>query len=406
MKDRVILHCDCNNFFASVELLEYPELQDKPVAVSGSVDERHGIILAKNEVAKKYDVKTAETVIDARKKCPGLILLQPHRKKYSKYSKIINEIYAQYTDQIEAFGIDESWLDITGSWQLFGPDPISIAHRIREEVYAKTKLTISVGVSFNKVFAKLGSDIKKPNAVTAILSDDYKNIVWPLPVSTMLFVGAGAAKALQELGIHTIGELALADDHLIENILGKSGINMLTAARGLDNSPVAKYGEREPIKSVGRHNTYSCDIVGFDVIYSEISDLCDDIAQKLRKESLYANGIQILIKSPELKTISRQRALNYSTDIGKELADEAMKLVNENWNDVKPVRMLGVTAIQLSDVPAGEQINLLENEKKSFEKRKYIERSMDLIRAKFGNDSIMDANRLHKKSRQNKEDDG
>ena len=226
MEERWVLHCDCNSFYASVELLAHPELRQKCVAVCGDPESRHGIILAKNEPAKKLGVKTAETIWQAKRKCPDLVLLPPHRELYRKYYRLINNIYQQYTDRVEPFSIDESWLDVTGSWQLFEKSPAALADRLRAEVKAATGLTISVGVSFNKVFAKLGSDYKKPDATTLISRQNYKDILWPLPVGQMLFVGRSAEEKLQGLGVRTIGGLAAAEPAMLQSALGLSLIHI------------------------------------------------------------------------------------------------------------------------------------------------------------------------------------
>ena len=222
-EQRVIFHCDCNSFYASVELLRYPELRGVPVAVCGSPDDRHGIILAKNEPAKRYGVQTAETVWSALRKCPGLKLLPPHHGQYREMSRAVNAIYARYTDRIEPFGIDESWLDMTQTWRLFGSSPAGVADAVRRAVKAETGLTISVGVSFNKVFAKLGSDYKKPDAVTVIDTENFRRIVWPLPVNTLLYVGRSAQNTLAGLGVRNIGQLAAAKDEDLRAALGKLG---------------------------------------------------------------------------------------------------------------------------------------------------------------------------------------
>ena len=224
MKKRFILHCDCNGFFASVELLQYPHLKDKPVAVGGDNETRHGIVLAKNEAAKKYGVKTAETLWQARKKCPDLIVLPPHHSEYTRYSKIINGIYTQYTDLVEPFGIDESWLDVTNTYKMFADSPQQLADQLRERVKYETGLTISVGVSFNKIFAKLGSDYKKPDATTVISRENYKDIVYPLPVGDLLYVGKSTQNALNEMGIRNIGQLAETPQEILERRFGKHGI--------------------------------------------------------------------------------------------------------------------------------------------------------------------------------------
>ena len=249
--DRVIFHCDLNSFYASVELLSHPELRHLPVAVCGDPDSRHGIILAKNEPAKKFGVKTAETIWQARKKCPDLVLLPAHHSKYREFSKKVNSLYQKYTDLVEPFGIDESWLDVTGTLHLFGGDPRALADRLRNEVLNTWGLTISVGVSFNKVFAKLGSDYKKPNATTVISRENFKSMVWPLPVTDLLYVGRAAARAFEKFGIRTIGDLAAFDRESLYTLLGKNGAQLHDFANGLDASPVAPADQYTPPKSVG-----------------------------------------------------------------------------------------------------------------------------------------------------------
>ena len=222
MTDRVILHCDCNGFFASVEQLKRPELKTVPMAVCGDPENRHGIILAKNEQAKGFGIKTAETIAEAKRKCPDLVLVPPHHREYAHWSRVVNAIYARYTEQVEPFGIDESWLDVTGSVGLFG-DGKTIADRLRKEVREETGLTISVGVSFNKIFAKLGSDHKKPDATTVIGRDDLSWMVWPKPVNNLLYVGTATELTLRSMGVRTIGQLALSNPEMLELRLGKLG---------------------------------------------------------------------------------------------------------------------------------------------------------------------------------------
>lgn len=395
MKERVILHCDCNSFFASVELLKYPELQNKPVAVSGSVDNRRGIILAKNEGAKKYKIQTAETVWQAKKKCPDLILLPPHKEGYKKYSKIINQIYTEYTDLVEPFGIDESWLDITGSWDLFGDSPEEVADKIRRHVFEKTKLTISVGVSFNKIFAKLGSDYKKPNATTVIGVADYQKIVWPLPVSSLLFVGKKAREKLAQLGITTIGQLANSNVAIIEDILGKLGQQIYSYANGLDDAPVARAGESEPVKSVGNGMTFRRNLIGKKDVRIGIGVLADEVATRLRELNIYTGNIQVIIKDINLKSISRQKKAPYATNLAKDIVEIAMQIIQENWNFKTPIRMITITAQNLTDVPFAVQTSLFDNAVGMNPKRIKLEKSMDLIRGKYGQAAIIEANVLH-----------
>ena len=264
MAERVILHCDLNSFFASVELLDKPTLRDVPVAVCGDPKSRHGIILAKNEPAKKMGVKTAETLWQARKKCPALVLLPPHHRLYEEYSRRVNEIYDRFTDLVEPFGIDESWLDVTGSLHLFGGDGKALADRIRATIREETGLTVSVGVSFNKVFAKLGSDMKKPDATTVIPAEGWQSMVWPLPLGDMLFAGRTATETLRKYGIETVGQLAACDPALPEQLLGKTGLQLWQYANGMDKSPVKPRHAAEPVKSVGNGTTFPQNLVRWE----------------------------------------------------------------------------------------------------------------------------------------------
>jgi DNA polymerase-4 len=254
--DRTILHCDLNGFYASVECLSRPELKDVPMAVSGNPENRHGIILAKNELAKKFGIITAETVWQAKKKCPGLVLVPPHHDKYYEYSKRVNELYGKFTDMVEPFGIDESWLDVTGSLHLFGSGK-DIADKIRENIKSQLELTVSVGVSFNKIFAKLGSDYKKPDATTVISRENYKDIIFPLPVSDLLYVGKAATEALAKYGITTIGQLANYNKQVISANLGKMGEMIHDYANGIDDGPVSFAHDEQAAKSVGNGMTYT-----------------------------------------------------------------------------------------------------------------------------------------------------
>lgn len=395
MQNRVIAHCDCNSFFASVELLRYPELAHKPVAVGGNEDNRHGIILAKNEAAKKFNVQTAETLWQARRKCPDLIVLPPHREQYQKYYKIINTIYSKYTDRVEPFGIDESWLDVSGSWQLFAPEPKKLADMLREEVFSETGLTISVGLSFNKMFAKLGSDYKKPNATTVITPENYKEILWPLPVGSMMYVGRSAAQILQEVGIGTIGQLAMADEDFLVQLLGKQGRMLRGYARGEDDSPVAYTGQSEPVKSVGNGRTFKRNLVGYQDIRTAVGSLADEVAGRLRSQKIFATTVQVVIKNTELKSISRQKQLSFATNLEKDITREIMELIQNNWDLSRPIRMLTVTATGLTEVPFAVQTSLFGEAPQIDTRRQKLENSMDKIREKYGRNSILQAGLLH-----------
>ena len=385
--DRVILHCDMNSFFASVELLEHPELRDVPVAVSGSPDSRHGIILAKNEAAKKYGVVTAETIWQALKKCPDLSFLPPHHEKYREFSHKINKIYLDYTDMVEPFSVDESWLDVTASQKLFGSGR-EIADKIRNRVREELGLTLSAGVSYNKIFAKMGSEYKKPDATTVISRENYRELLWSMPVGEMFFVGWATAEKLRAMNIDTIGALAMADSMALEKLLGKQGPVLRAYARGEDESPVCLYDQRDKIKSVGNGFTFSRNLKGEDDIMTALVSLSDTVAGRLRKYQLKAYGVKVDIKDPSFKTISRQKQLELPTNLADEIRKNAMDIIRSSWRIQDPIRLLTVTAINLVDETESEQLSFFTNINGGRERSESIERTMDAIRSKFGDSSI------------------
>lgn len=387
--ERTILHCDCNGFYASVECALNPSLRDIPMAVSGSADNRHGIILAKNELAKRCGVVTAETIWQARKKCPELALVPPHHDLYSQYSKVINQIYERYTDQVEAFGIDESWLDVSGSLRLLGSGK-EIADELREVVRKETDLTISVGVSFNKIFAKLGSDYKKPDATTIISRENYKQILFPLPVRAMLYVGRKAAEELGRMGIATIGDLAAADKEWLIQRFGKQGAMFSDYANGRDESPVRSAFERQQMKSVGNGMTYRRDLCGYDDVKLAVVGLSDSVAARMRSYALRCQTVQVLIKDPSFKSISRQRPVGWPTDTAKDITDTAMEIIKAAWDLNRPIRMLTVTGSHLtSENEYEEQIELFhENDQIIRKKQRQLEKTMDVIRGRYGKQAV------------------
>ena len=374
--DRVILHCDLNCFFASVELLSYPALRDVPVAVCGDPESRHGIVLAKNEVAKRLGVKTAETIWQAKRKAPNLITLPPHHGLYQEYSRKVNAIYGQYTDLVEPFGIDESWLDITGSMHLFGGDGKAIADGLRDRLRQELGLTISVGVSFNKIFAKLGSDYKKPDATTVINRDNWQDIVWPLPVGDLLGVGRSAQKLLGQYGVETIGQLAAFPRETLETLMGKHGAQLHDYANGLENSPVRPQHETEPVKSVGNGTTYPANLTRWEQVRGGLSALADSVALTIR----YA----------DFRQFSRQTRLESPTHLQKDIYRAALTLAQQSWHAPEPIRALTVTALYLTpDGESYQQLDLLAGESaKRDEKQERLEQAMDAIRGKFGKDAI------------------
>ena len=390
MSDRIILHCDCNSFFASVETALNPAYAGVPMAVCGSIENRHGIILAKNELAKKHGIETAETVFSAKKKCPALVLAEPHYDAYVEYSKKANEIYGRYTDMIEAFGIDESWLDVTASGYL--GDGETIANKIREDIKRELGITVSVGVSFNKVFAKLGSDYKKPDAVTVITRENMRSLVYPLPARDLLFVGKKTDEVLRKLGIRTIGELAEASPDILRMRLGKAGDMLSKYARGEDDSPVEQV-DRNDSKSIGNGYTFKHDLVGREECRVGINYLSEEIGTKLRLRGMKCTGVQLSIKDEYLRTIQRCAGQDPPSDISSEIADTAFKILCREWSPEKPIRMITVTAINLvrADMVA-EQIDLFSgNREEKREKSGKRELAVDEIRKRFGSDSILRA---------------
>ena len=387
---RVILHCDLNCFYASVELLSHPELKELPVAVCGDPASRKGIILAKNEPAKRCGVKTAETIWQARQKCPDLVLLPPHHDRYREFSRLINAIYGQYTDLVEPFGIDESWLDITGSMHLFGGDPKEIADDIRQRIRRELGLTLSVGVSFNKVFAKLGSDYKKPDATTVISPENWQGIVWPLPVGSMLFAGPAAQRALGQYGIRTIGQLAAAGSALPQELLGKLGHQLWYYANGLDDSPVRPQHLQEPVKSVGNSTTFRENLTTREEIRRGTALLCDSVATRLRQQGLYCRCLQVGLRDPSFHNISRQKHLPHSTHLMRELLSTAMELIDQIWRSPNPVRLISVTALDLTDQwETYEQEDLFSPaQSRQDQRQEKLEQAMDSIRRRFGGKAI------------------
>ena len=388
--DRVIYHCDCNSFYCSVELLSRPELRAAPAAVCGDPKSRHGIILAKNEPAKRFGVRTAETIWQAKQKCPDLVLLPAHHDLYREYSKKVNAIYDRFTDLIEPFGIDESWLDVTGSLHLFGGDAKTLADRIRNTVREELGLSISVGVSFNKIFAKLGSDYKKPDATTVISRDNFRQIVWPLPVTDLLFVGKAAAKVLRQYGVTTIGELAAFDRNALTELLGKQGGQLWEYANGLEHSPVAPAGTCTPPKSVGNGETFPRNLTKKDEVSRGAAMLADEVAVRLRRHGMKAATLQVTIRDPNFKDICRQRPLDAPTNTARELFQAAMDILAHSWKSGAPIRALTLTAHNL--VPEGEAAEQLDLFQQSApqkrDKVEKLERAMDAIRSKYGRESV------------------
>ena len=387
--ERTILHCDCNGFFASVECMLRPELKNVPMAVCGDPESRHGIILAKNEAAKAFGIKTAETVWQARRKCPQLVLAGPRFSEYERISRRINEIYRRFTDLVEPFSIDESWLDVTGSRALFGGGE-EIANTLRGTVRGEIGITISVGVSFNKIFAKLGSDYKKPDATTVISRENYKSVVWPLPAGFLMFCGKKAAEALAALGVHTIGDLAACPREFLTARLGKTGALLHDYANGLDESPVLDGRGLRELKSVGNSVTFRRDLNGPDDIRRALLALSESVASRLRRHGLKCWSVQIGIKNPSLRVITRQKTLPAPTHLARNLNAAAAELVGAAWNANAPIRMLSLTGMNLvpREAPGGQLCFFGGAGEGDSDREERLESAVDVIRSRFGDRSV------------------
>lgn len=392
--DKHILHCDLNSFFASVELLERPDLLDKPVAVCGDPKKRRGIILAKNEIAKAYGVKTAEPIPQALRKCPHLVLLEPHHDKFKYYSDQTNLIYLRYTNKVERFGIDESWLDVTKSPKEFGT-PVEIADKIRKTVKSELGLTLSIGVSFNKVFAKLGSDLKKPDATSLISRENFKEKIYRLPTSDLLFIGRNTAEELKKMGIETIGDLAGADIQRLVKRFGAHATGMHDCANGIADDEVGFFGEESEAKSVGNSTTFDHDLFGEEEISAGLSRLADKVCDRLKDEGCKASTVRVTIKMPNLKSIQRQSTLNAPTNLRRIIFSEALKLAKSANAHQYPVRLLGISCSNLS-FKEGEQLSLFGGQNKKAQK---AEDAVLSLRKKFGRGAIDFGTSLLEKSK-------
>ncbi len=383
--ERTILHCDLNNFFASVSLLYNQTLLLEPVAVAGSVEQRHGIILAKNEIAKKFGVKTAEPIWKAKQKCANLYILPPLYDKYEEFSIKARQIYHRYTDMVEPFGMDECWLDVTGSNLLFG-DGETIAKKIMRDIREELGITASVGVSFNKVFAKLGSDMKKPEGLTVISKENFKEKIYSLPVGDLLFVGNSTASKLRSRSIFTIGDITLAEDEMLSKILGKNGKMLKRCAMGLDDSAVVTPKETDRPKSVGRSRTLSYDFEDFDEIFRELLFYGEEIAENLREKEVYATGVTLIVRDTDLKTNEYAVRIDSGTQTGITLARAAMNLFKEHGK--LPCRSVGLRATRLREGDANLQLDMFSSFKEE-DKLLKIEQQISEICSRFGKNAVV-----------------
>lgn len=390
--ERTILHCDMNNFYASVECMLNPSLRGHPVAVGGDVENRHGIILAKNYEAKKFGIQTGEALWQAKQKCPKLIIVPPHYEEYLKYSRLAHSIYSDYTDLIEPYGMDEVWMDVTGSTKAFGSGGV-IANTLRERIKYELGLTISVGVSFCKVFAKLGSDMKKPDAVTVIPKDSFRDIIWDLPASDLLGVGRSTEKFLSSYGIHTIGQLANAYPDLMQRKLGKNGMVLLAFANGEDRSKVAPQDYEPPMKSIGHGITTMQDLENNAEVWNIMLALTQDIGHKLRVYNKNAAGVAIYIRYIVDKQIAGKQwqcQLPVRTHSAAIIAKEAYRLFERSYGWEHPIRSVTVRAINLCSQDLPEQLQFF-SDAATVERKEKLETVVEDIRRRFGKYAIQPA---------------
>ncbi len=387
MKD--ILHCDLNNFYASVEIRDDPSLADKPIAVCGSIEDRAGIVLAKNNLAKSYGVKTAEAIYEAKAKCPGLVIVSPHIEKYAAVSKQVREIYSRYTDLVEPFGLDECWLDITGSHYLFGSNQ-KMAFDIKETVKHETGLTISVGVSFTKVLAKLGSDMKKPDAITVLSKESYMDKIKNLAVGEMIGIGPATQKALERCGIFTLGELSKADPDMLSRRLGKVGICIWRAVNGFDDSEVHELSYSREIKSVGNSTTLRFDLTRNEQVWQVMLSLADQVTERIRRDGLCACGVCISVKTNDLAYREYQARLDYPLRSPLALAKAGFRLFSERFDWHLPIRAVGIRGINLISEQDGRQYSMFCDPQK-LEKQERLADVSDSLRSRFGKKIIYPA---------------
>ena len=389
---RSILHVDMNNFYASVECLYRPEIRHLPVAVAGDPLNRHGIILAKNMIAKQLGVKTGEAIWEAKQKAPKLVTVTPDFAKYLKFSSLARGILYDYTDQIEAFGLDENWADVTGSLSIFG-SAHDIAELIRKRVKNELGITVSIGVSFNKIFAKLGSDYKKPDAITDIMPDNFKSLVWPLPASDLLYVGKATSRKLTSIGITTIGGIAKCPKDVLCRKLGKWGEVLWLFANGLDTAPVRLLGQEAAVKSVGNGITCPRDLTADEDVQLVFTVLAESVAARLRDYNLKCTGVEIQIRDKNLYYMTRQQKISRPTFLSSDIIAAAMQLFSANYRWFYPVRAVALRGINLVTADTLVELSLFEDESRNLAAEN-LARTIDGLRKRFGHDSILRASSL------------
>jgi len=384
--ERAILHSDLNCFYASVEMMLDPSLRGKAVAVCGSTEDRHGIVLAKSEKAKKAGVKTGMVNWEARAVCKDLIVVPPQYDQYLKYSKLTQAIYQRFTDLIEPFGMDECWLDVSGSRAMCG-DAMTIAEEIRRTVREELGLTVSIGVSFNKIFAKLGSDMKKPDAITVITPESFKDQVWPLPCSDMIYCGPATTGKLAKIGIHTIGDVAACDPSLLRRMLGVNGLALWTYANGKDVSRVMHKDFVSPVKSIGHGITCVSDLETEEDVKKVMLALSQDVGHRLRLHDLSARGVQVAVRGNDLFGSQFQCKLPVKTQLPSEIASTAFRCFRDHYRWTNHVRAVTVRAIDLVPKGDAEQLTLFDDPIKRAAKER-LRDAVEEIRGRFGKNAL------------------
>lgn len=383
---RVILHSDMNACYASVEAKLNPKLKGIPMAVAGNPENRHGIILAKSEEAKKMGVKTGEPIWQAQAKCPNITLVPPHYEEYLRHSKMARKLYYEYTNQVEPFGLDECYLDVTGSVHLFGSGE-KIAEEIRTRMKEEIGLSVSIGVSFCKIFAKLGSDMKKPDAVTIIDEDNFKEKVWPLGVREMLGIGRATEAKLNKIGIFSLGDLAHAPKASLKSLLGVNGVYLWQYANGLDIRPVVDRDHTEPIKSIGNSSTTRRDLHTNEEVFNVLQELSFSVSRRLREAGLEAMGVEVYVRNTEFQSWSFATRMNMASQSSIILVRKAMEVFKEKYRWAFPVRALGIRAIHLRNEGGGNQMDVFHDHEKH-KKNEDIDDALYRIRKKYGKDSV------------------
>ena len=397
--DRIVFHIDVNSAYLSWEAVarlkagETVDLREIPAAVGGDIETRHGVILAKSIPAKKYGVTTGEPVVDALRKCPDLTLVKPHHQMYREQSRAFIAILQQYSDVIEQFSVDEAFVDMTGSGRLFGT-PVEAAHRIRKQIYEELGFTVNIGVSSNKLLAKMASDFQKPDRVHTLFPEEIEQKMWILPVRDLFFVGKAAERRLRSLGIRTIGDLAHTDPQVLSRVLKKHGEVLWRYANGIDDSPV----EIEPADAKGYSNstTLSFDVTSGAEAKSVLRRLTDQVCQRIRQDDVRVETVTVQIRFNDLTSASHQCALPAATNITKEIFDTVCQLFDEMW-DGTPIRLLGVSTTKVSREDMGRQMSLFDDT--DYAKLEKLDKAMDSIRMRFGSGAVQRASDLTKQEK-------